>query len=206
MEKLAILGGRRTVADEGKGTWPDITPEDRAAVAAVLERGVLGGVGAPEMTALEADWARFTGARHCLLLNSGTAAIHAALHAVGVRPGDEVITSAYTFAGTFQRSCTRAPSRSSWTSTRAPMTSTSQVEARITERTQAIVPVHIEGLPADLDAIMAVAGGTTCRRRGRLPGARADATRAAKWAPSGNVGAFSLNTTRTCAAARAACS
>ena len=46
---------------ELKRPWPDIRPEDRAAVAAVLERGILGGVGAPEMTALEDEWAAFVG-------------------------------------------------------------------------------------------------------------------------------------------------
>ena len=85
-----------------KRRWPDIRPEDRTAVAAVLERGVLGGVGAPEMTALEREWAAFVGRSDCLLFNSGTAAIHAALYALGIGEGDEVITTAYTFAGTWQ--------------------------------------------------------------------------------------------------------
>ena len=85
-----------------KRRWPDIRPEDRAAVAAVLERGVLGGVGAPEMTALENEWAAFVGRDACLLFNSGTAAIHSALYAIGIEPGDEVITTSYTFAGTWQ--------------------------------------------------------------------------------------------------------
>ena len=87
------------IPDELKRPWPDIRPEDRAAVAAVLERGVLGGIGALEMTALEVDWAAFVGRSECLLFNSGTAAIHAALYGIGIEPGDEVITTAYTFAG-----------------------------------------------------------------------------------------------------------
>lgn len=146
------------VPDELKRRWPDIRPEDRAAVAAVLERGVLGGVGAPEMTALEAEWAAFVGRESCLLFNSGTAAIHSALYAIGIEPGDEVITTAYTFAGTWQpilqqgavpvfvdidpRTFDLDPPR---------------VEAAITPRTKAIIAVHIGGLPADLDELLAIA-------------------------------------------------
>ena len=141
-----------------KRRWPDIRPEDRAAVAAVLERGVLGGVGAPEMTALETDWAAFVGRSACLLFNSGTAAIHAALYALGIGPGDEVITTSYTFAGTWQpilqqgavpvfvdidpRTFDLDPAR---------------IEERITPRTKAIIAVHIGGMPADLDEILAIA-------------------------------------------------
>jgi dTDP-4-amino-4,6-dideoxygalactose transaminase len=141
-----------------KRRWPDIRLEDRAAVAAVLERGVLGGVGAPEMTALETDWAAFVGRSACLLFNSGTAAIHAALYALGIGPGDEVITTSYTFAGTWQpilqqgavpvfvdidpRTFDLDPAR---------------IEERITPRTKAIIAVHIGGMPADLDEILAIA-------------------------------------------------
>src|SRR5262245_63592950 len=75
MERLAIDGGPRAVSEDAKRVWPDIRDDDRAAVAGVLDRGVLGGVGAPEMTALESEWSRFVGTRHALLLNSGTAAI-----------------------------------------------------------------------------------------------------------------------------------
>jgi dTDP-4-amino-4,6-dideoxygalactose transaminase len=141
-----------------KRRWPDIRPEDRTAVAAVLERGVLGGVGAPEMTALEREWAAFVGRSDCLLFNSGTAAIHAALYALGIGEGDEVITTAYTFAGTWQpilhqgaipvfvdidpRTFDLDPAR---------------IEERITPRTRAIIAVHIGGLPADLDEILAIA-------------------------------------------------
>jgi perosamine synthetase len=142
-----------------KRPWPDIRPEDIAAVQAVLERGVLGGVGAPEMTALETEWAAFVGRSECLLFNSGTAAIHAALYGIGIEPGDEVITTSYTFAGTWQpilhqgatpvfvdidpRTFDLDPRR---------------VEAAITPRTRAIIAVHIGGLPADLDELLAIAG------------------------------------------------
>src|SRR3970040_1189426 len=90
------------IPDRLKRRWPDIRPEDSAAVQTVLERGILGGVGPPEATALEAEWASFVGRSEALLFNSGTAAIHAALYAIGLRPGDEVITTADTFSGTYK--------------------------------------------------------------------------------------------------------
>lgn len=142
-----------------KRTWPDIRPEDQAAVMAVLERGILGGVGAPESTALEAEWAAFVGRSTALLFNSGTAAIHAALYGIGLEPGDEVITTSYTFAGTWQPILQQLgipvfvdidP--------RTYNLDASQIEARIGPRTRAIIAVHIQGLPCDLDAILDIAG------------------------------------------------
>ena len=61
--------------------WPILTEADRAAVARVLDRGVLSGAGAPEMKALEAEFAAMVGARFCLATNSGTSALHIALAA-----------------------------------------------------------------------------------------------------------------------------
>src|SRR5688500_20151906 len=80
--------------------WPILTDADRAAVARVLDRGVLSGAGAPEMAALEAEFARFVGSRFCLATNSGTAALHIALAAAGVGRGDEVIMPALSFIAT----------------------------------------------------------------------------------------------------------
>ena len=149
----------RTRVPEGlKSRWPDIRPEDKAAVAAVLERGVLGGVGAPEMTALENDWAAFVGRSSGLLFNSGTAAIHAALYAIGIEPGDEVITTSYTFAGTWQPILQQlAIPVFVDIDPRTFNLDANQIEARITPRTRAIIAVHIGGLPADLDEILAIA-------------------------------------------------
>src|SRR5437870_10954902 len=82
--------------------WPILTQDDRAAVARVLDRGVLSGAGAPEIRGLEAEFAAAIGARFCLATNSGTAALHIALAASGVGPGDEVIVPALSFIATAQ--------------------------------------------------------------------------------------------------------
>ena len=197
MEQLAIHGGPQAVSGAGKRVWPDITAEDRAAVASVLERGVLGGVGAPEMTALESEWSRFVGTRHALLLNSGTAAIHAALHAVGVRPGDEVITTAYTFAGTFQPILQQGA---------IPVfvdidpetfnLDVRQIESKITDRTRAIVPVHIQGLPADLDQIVEIAGRHDLKVVEDGCQAHGATYKGRQVGSIGDVGAFSLNSSK----------
>ena len=159
IERLAIAGGRPVVPSERHRPWPDIRPEDREAVLAVLDRGILCGANAPEITALQREWADYIGAEHCLALNSGTAALHCCLVAAGVRPGDEVLVPAYTFSATAMavvhqgavpvfvdvhpRSYNIDPAR---------------IEEKIGERTRAIVAVHLHGLPADMDEIHALAG------------------------------------------------
>jgi dTDP-4-amino-4,6-dideoxygalactose transaminase len=87
---------------DGLTRWPIITDEDRKAVARVLDRGVLSGAGAPEMRALEAEFAATLGIGHCLATNSGTSALHIALGAARLQPGDEVIVPAFSFIATAQ--------------------------------------------------------------------------------------------------------
>jgi perosamine synthetase len=157
-DALAIRGGAPVVPHDLKRRWPDIRPEDKAAVLAVLDRGELTGINGVEATSLEREWADRLGVAHAVLFNTGTAAIHAALFAVGVQAGDEVITTAFTFSGTFQAILHQGaipvfvdidPSSYNIDPT--------LIEARITPRTKAILPVHIHGLPCDMDAIMDIA-------------------------------------------------
>jgi dTDP-4-amino-4,6-dideoxygalactose transaminase len=156
MERTEGTGTR--MAHRSQRSWPDIRPEDRAAVVAVLDRGILGGVGAPESTALEAEWARFVGRSEALLFNSGTAAIHAALYAIGLQPGDEVITTAFTFSGTYQPILHQlAIPVFVDIDPRTHNLDVRQIEAKIGERTRAIMPVHIQGLPCDMDEILEIA-------------------------------------------------
>src|SRR2546428_10586164 len=82
--------------------WPILTDADRAAVARVLDRGVLSGAGAPEVKALESEFAAAVGTRFCLATNSGTSALHIALAAAGGGPGDEVIVPALSVIATAQ--------------------------------------------------------------------------------------------------------
>ena len=111
----------------------------------------------PDVAQFEKDFAKFCGAEHCVGVNSGTSALHIALRLAGVEPGDEVITTPYTFVAT------------SWaisylgakpvyvdiedaTFNLGPRL----VERAITPRTKAVLPVHLYGHPCDLDALLAI--------------------------------------------------
>jgi dTDP-4-amino-4,6-dideoxygalactose transaminase len=154
---LAIHGGPRTVPAGLKKQWPEITQEDKEAVMAVLERNILTGVHGPEATGLERAWADFTGSKYVLSFNSGTAALHSALFAAGVGPGDEVISTAFSFSGTFHPILQQnAVPVFVDIDPRTYNLDVAQIEARITERTKVLMPVHIHGLPADMDEILAL--------------------------------------------------
>jgi len=157
-DTLAIRGGAPAVPADLHRRWPVITAEDKAAVLAVLDHGVLNGPYAPQVKALEEEWARFCGVRYALTTNSGTAALHTAVAAGGIGTGDQVITTAFTFLATalavLQQNAVPVfvdidP--------RTYNIDPAKIEERITSRTKAIIPVHIHGVPADMDPILAVA-------------------------------------------------
>ncbi len=178
--------------------WPRILPEDKAAVMAVLDRGIIGGAEAPEASALQREFAEYVGARYCLATNSGTSALHLALLALDLRPGDEVITSAFSFSAS-ALAILQALAIPVFADV-DPRTFTlqpSQVEALISPRTRAIMPVHIHGLPADLDEIMAIAkrhGLAVIEDACQAHGATYKGKRVG---PIGDMGAFSLNFTKS---------
>jgi perosamine synthetase len=157
-ERLAIQGGTPTVPPGIQQVWPRILPEDKAAVMAVLDRGIIGGADAPEATALQQEFADYIGARYCLATNSGTSALQLALLALDVSPGDEIITSAFSFsASALAILHANAIPIFADIDLRTFTLDPKHVEQLITPRTRAIIPVHIHGLPADLDEIRAIA-------------------------------------------------
>lgn len=177
--------------------WPILGEADRAALARVLERGVLSGAGAPEAQALQAEFAAALGARHCLATNSGTAALHLALAAAGVGPGDEVIVPALSFVATAQ-AVLHQGARPVFADVDAAAFTLDPADAarRLTPRTRAIVPVHLHGLPADMEAI-----GRLAARAGLAVIEDAAQAHGAAWRgrPAGTLGlmaAFSLNSTK----------
>jgi perosamine synthetase len=177
--------------------WPILTDEDRAAVARVFERGVLSGAGAPEMRALEAEFASAVGARFCLATNSGTSALHIALAAAGVGHGDEVIVPALSFIATAQ-----AVLHQGATPVFADIDPTTynidpaDIARRVTRRTRAIVPVHLHGLPADMDAINNLARGAGFPVIEDAAQAHDALYRGLAVGTLGAMGAFSLNSTK----------
>ncbi len=157
-ETLAIRGGTPVVSKDLHRRWPVITEEDKAAVLACLDSGIVAGPYAPQVKALEEEWARYCGVRFALSTNSGTAALHTAVAAGGIGTGDQVITTAFTFLATalavLQHNAVPVFADID------PRTFTidpAKVEERITARTKAIIPVHIHGVPADMERILAIA-------------------------------------------------
>jgi dTDP-4-amino-4,6-dideoxygalactose transaminase len=111
-----------------------------------------------EVAAFEQEFAAYCEVSHAVGMNSGTSALHLALLAAGIGPGDEVITVPFTFVATV--SAIQNAGATPVFVDIDPDTFTmnvSQVEAAITSRTRAIVPVHLYGQPADMDAINAIA-------------------------------------------------
>lgn len=143
-----------------KAQYQSIKPEIDAAIARVLDscQFVLGS----EVAGFEQEFAAYCGATECIAVNSGTSALHLALLAAGIGPGHEVITVPYTFVASVA-AVTYAGARPVLLDIdpRSFTIDTAAIEAAITPRTKAILPVDLYGQPADLDQIMDIA-----RRRG----------------------------------------
>ncbi|MEK7752700.1 MAG: aminotransferase class I/II-fold pyridoxal phosphate-dependent enzyme, partial [Acidobacteriota bacterium] len=139
-----------------KAQHHSLRDEIQAAVGVVLDSGqfVLGS----EVAAFEEEFAAYSGARYGVGVNSGTSALHLALLAAGVGPGDEVITVPLTFVATV--------AAIGYTGARPVLVDVdpesytidvSKIEAAITERTKVILPVHLYGQPADMHPILEIA-------------------------------------------------
>ena len=157
-EQLAIHGGKPTVPEGTIKPWPHITDADRQAVMEVLSSDSINEQRKIQSEALSQEWAAYVGRKYCIPANSGTAALHMCIAALGIEPGDEVIVPAFTF----------------WATAAAvlhhnaipvfvdidPKTfciDPAQIEAKLSERTKAVIAVHIHGMPADMDGVLTVA-------------------------------------------------
>ena len=139
-----------------KAQYKPIKEDILQAVNRVLDTGqyILG----EEVAAFETEFASYVGAQHGVALNSGTSALHLALLAAGVGRGDEVITVPFTFVATVAAICyTGAQPVFVDIDPKSFTMDTTQLEAAITPRTKAILPVHIYGQSADMDPILAIA-------------------------------------------------
>lgn len=135
---------------------PSIGDGEVDAVVSVLESGWL--TTGPRVRELEAAIAAYTGARFAIALNSCTAALHLSLLAAGVGPGDEVITTPLTFCATANAIIHTGATPVFADIARDTMNlDPAAVEAAITDRTAAIIPVHFAGRPADMPALRALA-------------------------------------------------
>lgn len=136
---------------------PIIGDEERAAVDGVLRSGMV--AQGPQVKAFEEEFAaQLVGGRECVAVNSGTSGLHLGLLAAGIGPGDEVIVPSFTFAATGNSvAITGASPVFADIDPDFFCMDPASVEASITERTKAIMPVHLYGHPAAMDELLALA-------------------------------------------------
>jgi len=139
-----------------KAQYASIKPEIDAAIAGVVESCHF--VGGETVRGFERNFARYSGAEHGVGCCSGTSALHLALLGVGVKPGDEVITACNTFIATTE-AITHAGARPVLVDVdeATQLIDPAKIEAAVTKRTRAIVPVHLYGQPVDMDAVRGIA-------------------------------------------------
>ncbi|UBU11429.1 DegT/DnrJ/EryC1/StrS family aminotransferase [Nonomuraea gerenzanensis] len=159
MTTLALYGGTPVRTDPWPSWPPPMDDAQRALVTAVLESGRWGATqGGQACADLVAAFARRSGVEHGVAVGNATLGLFAALRGLGVGPGDEVIVPAYTFVAT-----ATAVLLAGATPVIADVDATDlhlsapAVEAALTPRTAAIVPVHLAGSPADMDPLNAIA-------------------------------------------------
>ncbi len=161
-EELALNGGPKTretsFPSVGNSSGRDIGDEELALLTEVIRSGALGRHGGTMVPQFEKEYAEHAGVKHCLAVTSGTAALHTAVGALECNPGDEIITTTITDMGTIiailqqnhipvfcdvdRRTLNLDPSK---------------LEALITDRTRAIIVVHLFGQASSMDAVMEIA-------------------------------------------------
>jgi len=136
---------------------PDVGPAEEQAVLDVLRSGML--AMGRRTAEFEEAWAAYCGVKHAVLMVNGTVAMEAILHGLGIGPGDEVISVSFSFNATAS-AVLRTGARPVFVDVRADdyCLDPDRLEAAITPRTKAIMPVHLYGLMADMDPIVAIAG------------------------------------------------
>ncbi len=142
-----------------RAQYASLAGELMPAVERVLASGFY--VQGREVEQFEQAFAAASSARHAVAVNSGTSALHLALHALGIGPGDEVITTPHTFLATASAICYvgATPVFADIDPQRLTL-DPARLDAAISSRTRAIIPVHIYGQPADMDPIMAPTGSS----------------------------------------------
>jgi perosamine synthetase len=154
--KLALKGGD-PVRTSAWPSWPVWNQEAEAPMLSLLRSGNWYRGDGRLCSDFEKNYAQLIGARRVIATSSGSTALIAALHTMGVDAGDEVIVSPYTFIASYnvifnQKALPVFADTNQETFTIDPH----KIEERITERTRAILPVHIFGLPADMNRILAI--------------------------------------------------
>lgn len=193
---LAIDGGS-PVRTTPFGGWPQWGEEEERALLGALRSGHWGSLDGTLVTRLEQEFAAFQGARFGVSCVNGTLALSVALKAVGVGPGDEVLVPPYTFIATASAALMiGAIPVFVDVDAETLLMDTTLIDAAVTPRTRAIIPVHHAGSPADMDGVMAAA-----RRHGLRVVEDAAQAHGAAWRGTpvgaiGDVGTFSFQSSK----------
>jgi perosamine synthetase len=154
-EKLAIHGGKPAVDIDSAEQWKRPVEEEKRAVSELVERGFLSGSGRGLPKEFEEEFREFIGCDYCLTVNHGSTALASAYYAVGVGPGDEIVTPTVGYIGSYCGAlhlgarpvlCDIDP--------KTLLIDPEDVERKITKRTAAINAIHMNGRVCDMDALM----------------------------------------------------
>ena len=200
--KLAILGGEPVRKNKSWPSWPYWDDGVVDSIVKTTKSRIWCRIQSKSGTVptFEKKFASLIGAKFCVATGSGTQALHTCVEALGIGPGDEVITSPYTDPGTIASilSARALPvladlDRDSF------QLDPADVERRITENTKAIMPVHMMGQPCDIDAITAIAKKHNLKVIEDAAQAHLAEHRGRKLGTIGDVGCFSFQSSKTIA-------
>jgi dTDP-4-amino-4,6-dideoxygalactose transaminase len=155
MAKLALLGGR-PLREKPWPAWPRHDEREREAAVRVADSGRW--QSGPEVEAFEKAFGEYTRAGHAIAMMNGTVTMEAALRAFGIGPGDEVIIPTHTFIATaLAVLMVNAVPVFADSEPESYNIDPQEIEKAISGRTKAVIPVHVGGVPCDMDAILAIA-------------------------------------------------
>lgn len=196
-ESLALFGGSPVVPVGAHRRWPLIEKEEEEAVLAVLRSGVLSGSDAPAARLFEKRFAAFCGADFAQLTPSGTSALQVALAAAGVGLDDEVIVPAYSYIAT-PLAVLQLGAVPIFVDVAGPhwTIDVRKIEPTLSPRTKAILPVHIQGTPADMDELMDIAAPRGLRVIGDAAQAHGATYKGKPVGSLGDAAAFSLQSSK----------
>jgi dTDP-4-amino-4,6-dideoxygalactose transaminase len=200
--KLAILGGEPVVKNKIWPTWPYVDEKMVDAIVKTTKSGIWCRIQSSTGTVatFEKEYAKLMGTKRSLGTGSGTQALSTCIEALGIGPGDEVITSPYTDMGTISSIITsRALPVLADLDTASYQLDPKEVEKKITSNTKAIMPVHIMGQPCDIESIMAISKKHNLKVIEDTCQAHLAKFKGQTLGTIGDVGCFSFQTTKTIA-------
>ena len=194
--QLAINGGPKSI--EKQFPWPVFDEQEVKAVADVVASGKWGNPDCGDLVEkFESEFAAYCGSKYAITCVNGSVSLRLALIACGVKPGDEVIVPPYTFITTASSviECNCVPVFVDIDPETYNM-DPAQIEAAITDRTKAIIPVHFGGLACDMDAILAIAKKHNLRVIEDAAHAHGAEYKGKKLGSIGDVGSFSFQSSK----------